>query len=64
MYVFVRIDDDCYRKLPVRTGSNDGQRIEILSGLDGGEDVVVTGTTTVRIAESSGVIPEGHNHNH
>ena len=63
-YVFIRLDDECYRKIPVKTGRNNGSRIEILSGLTPGDDVVVKGTTTVRIAESSGAVPEGHSHNH
>lgn len=64
MYVFVRLDEECYAKVPVKTGRSDGKRIEIITGLKGGEEVVATGTTTVRIAESSGVVPEGHSHNH
>lgn len=63
-YVFVRLGDECYRKQLVTTGRNNGSRIEIKSGLNPGDDVVVTGTTTVRIAESSGTVPEGHSHNH
>ncbi|MDE6702080.1 MAG: efflux RND transporter periplasmic adaptor subunit [Muribaculaceae bacterium] len=63
-YVFVRLDEECYRKVPVKTGRNNGVRIEILSGLTPGDNVVVKGTTTVRIAESSGAVPEGHSHNH
>lgn len=64
MFVFVRLDEDCYRKVQVKTGRNDGECIEILSGLKAGDNVVTKGTTTVRIAESSGVVPEGHSHNH
>lgn len=64
MYVFVRLDKECYAKVPVRTGRSDGKRIEILSGLKPGDEVVAAGTTTVRIAESNGVVPEGHSHNH
>lgn len=63
-YVFVRLDDECYRKCLVKTGRNNGERIEIKSGLAPGDNVVVSGTTTVRIAESSGAVPEGHSHNH
>ena len=63
-YVFIRLDDECYRKVPVKTGRNNCSRIEILSGLTPGDKVVVKGTTTVRIAESSGAVPEGHSHNH
>lgn len=63
-YVFVRLDDECYRKVLVNTGRNNGERIEIKAGLKPGDNVVVTGTTTVRIAEASGTVPEGHSHNH
>lgn len=64
MFVFIRLDEDCYRKTPVRLGMNDGRRVEIVSGLKVGDDVVTEGTTTVRIAEASGAVPEGHTHNH
>lgn len=63
-FVFVRIDEDCYRKIPVKVGPSDGKYVEILSGLKGGEQVVSTGTTAVKLAESSGNIPEGHSHSH
>lgn len=63
-FVFVRVHDDCYSKLPVTLGVNDGNRVEILSGLSGGEQVVISGVTTVRLAENAGAIPEGHTHNH
>lgn len=64
MFVFVRLDEDCYRKTPVTTGHTDGFKTEIVSGLSEGEDVVVEGAVTVRLAESSGNVPEGHTHNH
>ena len=63
-FVFVRLDEDCYRKIPVKVGPSDGKYVEILSGLNGGEQVVSTGTTAVKLAESSGNIPEGHSHSH
>ena len=63
-FVFIRLDEDCYLKQPVTIGVSDGQRVEILAGLKGGEDVVATGVTTVRLAENSGAIPEGHSHSH
>ncbi len=36
--------------------------IEIKSGLKPGDEVVTEGTTFVRLAETSGVVPEGHKH--
>lgn len=63
-YVYVKVDDEGYLKSPVTLGQNDGKRVEITHGLHAGDLVVVTGVTTVRLAEKSGVVPEGHSHNH
>lgn len=63
-FVYVRLDEDCYDKLPVRLGASDGMRVVVTEGLHGGETVVTAGVTAVRLAENSGVIPEGHSHNH
>ena len=48
--------------MPVTTGGRNGVDVEILSGLEGGEDVVVKGAYQVRLSSAS-VIP-GHTHNH
>lgn len=63
-FVYVKLDDECYEKKPVTTGASDGRKIEIISGLDGSETVVVKGATAVRLAETSSVVPEGHSHSH
>lgn len=62
--VFVKVCDSEYRKQEVRTGRTDGLRREILSGLNEGDEVVTAGTGQVRLASMSGVVPEGHSHNH
>lgn len=62
--VYVRLDDDCYVQVPVTVGGSDGENVEILSGLKGGEDVVVEGVTAVRLASMSGSVPAGHSHSH
>lgn len=64
LFVFVQLDEDCFRKQPVEVGQSNGEKVEILSGLKGGEQVVTEGTTFVRLAETSGVVPEGHSHTH
>ena len=61
-YVYQQIDDDCYRRVQVWTGADDGTDIEILKGLEGGETIVVEGAVNVRMASASGAIPHGHNH--
>lgn len=62
-YVYVKEDEDCYRKQEVKTGETDGERIEVTHGLKGGENVVTQGAIHVKLASSSNVIP-GHTHNH
>lgn len=63
-FVYVKLDDDCYRKVPVTIGRTDGQRVEIVKGVRPGTAVVTDGMTFVRLAESNGVVPEGHTHSH
>gem|GEM_PF-300423 len=63
-FVYVRLDEDCYEKRNVRLGASQGDAVEIVAGLKPGEEAVTAGTTFVRLAESSGVVPEGHSHNH
>lgn len=63
-FVFVRLDEDCYEKRHIKKGASQGDAVEIISGLHAGENVVTQGTTFVRLAESSSVVPEGHSHNH
>lgn len=63
-YVYIKVDDEGYLKSPVTLGQSDGRRVEILNGVHDGDDVVVRGMTAVRLAESSGIVPEGHSHTH
>lgn len=63
-FVYLRHSPGHYVKQRVTLGENDGRRVEILSGLHGGEPVVSAGAMIVRLAESSGKIPEGHSHQH
>ncbi len=63
-YVYILLDDEHYRKMPVRTGASDGQRVEIVGGLEPGMVYASTAVSAVRLAETSAVAPEGHTHNH
>ncbi len=63
-YVYQPHSPGHYVKTPVTLGACDGLRYEITSGLRPGQPVVTAGAMTVRLAESSGAIPEGHSHNH
>ena len=63
-FVYVRLDEDCYEKRNVTLGNSNGKNIEIKKGLNQGEEVVTTGMIFIKLAESSGAVPEGHSHSH
>jgi RND family efflux transporter MFP subunit len=63
-FVYSKIDAEGYKKIHVTIGNSDGNNVEITSGLKGGEIIVVKGAPIIKLAESSGAVPEGHNHNH
>lgn len=53
-----------YEKCEVRLGHSNGQRTEILSGINPGDRIVVEGVIQVKLAGAAGTIPEAHSHNH
>lgn len=63
-FVYVEKSPGHYEKRPVTIGLTDGERREILAGLQPGEHVVSKGMTFVKLAETSGAVPEGHSHSH
>ncbi len=63
-FVYRRLCENSFEKVEVKTGADDGSRIEILSGINPGDKVVTHGVYRVKLAANSGVIPEGHSHNH
>ena len=62
-FVYVQMDDECYRKQEVKTGLDDGTHVEILSGLKEGDRLVTEGAIHVKLASASNAIP-AHTHNH
>lgn len=60
-YVFVQKDGETYLKRYITPGRNDGERLEVLSGLEAGERVVAQGAYRVKLASMSGSAP-AHNH--
>lgn len=63
-FVYKRLDEHGYEKVPVVCGLTDGKLTEIKSGLQPGDEVVSEGTVFVKLAETKGNAPEGHSHNH
>ncbi len=60
-FVYLQESKETYRKQEVKTGAEDGLRVEILSGLKPGDRVVTQGAYHVKIASTSNAIP-AHNH--
>lgn len=62
VYVQVPDDPDAFLKREVSIGQDNGERTEILQGLQPGELVVVNGVVQVKLAAVATVAPEGHHH--
>lgn len=62
--VYAAHGDGHFIKHVVKLGASDGKRVEVLSGLHPGEEVVVKGAQVVRMAETSATAVPGHTHNH
>ena len=62
-FVYIKMDESCYSKQEVTLGESDGERVEIVSGVRAGDNVVTAGAYNVRLASASNAIP-AHTHNH
>ncbi|NDV82439.1 efflux RND transporter periplasmic adaptor subunit [Bacteroides sp. 51] len=62
-FVYLQLDDECYKKQEVTLGADNGQNIQILSGIAAGNRVVTHGAYQVKLASASNVLP-AHSHEH
>lgn len=62
-FVYLQLDEECYRKQLVSVGADNGERVQILSGLQPGQKVVVKGAYQVKLAGATNAIP-AHSHEH
>lgn len=62
-FVYVEEEPGIFHKHEVKLGTNDGHRVEILSGLPEGEKVVTEGALRIKLAGMASTIP-GHSHHH
>lgn len=60
-FVYIQESKGHYRKQEVRLGNTNGARVEIVSGLNGGEMVVTQGAVHIKLAAASGSVPT-HSH--
>lgn len=63
-YVFVKTGDHSYQRRRIEIGNKSGNEAEVTSGLHAGETLVTDGASALKMAETSGNIPEGHSHTH
>lgn len=62
-YVYVQTGGESFVKREVKLGGNDGDRVQVLSGLTEGERVVTKGAYQIKLSAASGAMPE-HGHEH
>lgn len=62
-YVYLQEDAECYRKQLVTLGADDGELVQITSGLKPGQRLVTHGAYQVKLAGATGAIPP-HTHEH
>lgn len=62
-YVYLQLDEEGYKKQLVTPGADNGKHVQILSGIQAGDRVVVKGATQVKLASASNAIP-AHSHEH
>jgi RND family efflux transporter MFP subunit len=61
-FVYLQIDDERKKKQEVILGQNNGERVQIISGLKESDKVVTKGAYHIKLAAISSIIPEGHSH--
>ncbi|MDR0962869.1 MAG: efflux RND transporter periplasmic adaptor subunit [Mediterranea sp.] len=62
-FVYLQVDDEGYKKQLVTLGADNGERVQILSGVQQDESVVTQGAYQVKLASAASAIP-AHTHEH
>ena len=62
-YVYVQTEGESFQKRELKLGANDGQQVQVLSGLVEGERVVTKGGYQIKLSQASGALP-AHGHEH
>lgn len=62
-YVYIQTAGETFDKREVTLGANDGNEVEILSGIKDGERVVTKGGYQIKLSVASGALP-AHGHEH
>lgn len=62
-YAYVQTAGESFQKREIKTGVSDGINVQVLSGLQEGERVVVKGAYQIKLSQASGSLP-AHGHEH
>jgi multidrug efflux pump subunit AcrA (membrane-fusion protein) len=62
-YVYVQTEGESFQKKELKLGANDGQKVQVLSGVAEGERVVIKGGYQIKLSQASGALP-AHGHEH
>jgi cobalt-zinc-cadmium efflux system membrane fusion protein len=62
-YVYVQTEGESFQKRELKLGANDGQKVQVLSGVSEGERVVTKGGYQIKLSQASGALP-AHGHEH
>ena len=62
-FVYYQLDDECYKKQEVTLGADNGDRIQILTGIHAGDRIVTQGAYQVKLASAGNALP-AHSHEH
>ena len=62
-FVYLQLDEECYQKQLVTLGADDGERVQVLTGLHAGDRLVTKGAYQVKLAGATNAIP-AHSHEH
>jgi RND family efflux transporter MFP subunit len=62
-YVYVQTEGESFQKRELKLGANDGQKVQVLSGVAEGERVVTKGGYQIKLSQASGALP-AHGHEH
>jgi membrane fusion protein, heavy metal efflux system len=62
-YVYVQTAGESFQKREIKLGANDGEQVQVLSGVSEGERVVTKGAYQIKLSQASGTMP-AHGHEH
>ena len=62
-FVYAKIHNEAYMKKEVKLGMNNGNKVEIISGIKEGDEIVTQGAILIKLASQANSVP-GHSHDH